>query len=244
MVKQLLLIPLLTLSVFGEKTERLLTNPVPEYAVKRASEKVTVDGRLDEGSWKKATPITLEFPWTEQSGEKQATIVRMLWDDEFLYVAYECGDQDITAKHTQHDDPTYEDDCVELFLNPNPEQNSYVGLEMSARSVLYDYLNKFPYTLEKSYDLKGVKLAVHLDGTLNNPSDRDKGWTLELAIPLSNFTELMNTKRLNAGMVWSANFNRWDGTEPHRRLSMWSDSGRLQPNPHNPARFGRLHFAL
>ena len=42
---------------------------------------------------------------------------------------------------------------------------------------------------------------------------------------------------------WIANLNRWDGTEPNRRLSQWSDSGLLKPNPHHPDRFGQLLFS-
>ena len=36
--------------------------------------------------------------------------------------------------------------------------------------------------------------------------------------------------------------NRWDGTEPNRRLSQWSDSGLIKPDPHYPDRFGQLLF--
>ena len=43
--------------------------------------------------------------------------------------------------------------------------------------------------------------------------------------------------------VWTANLNRWDGTEPNRRLSLWSDSGLEKPHPHNPKRFGELLFS-
>lgn len=236
-MKPWMLIPLLALSAYGQTTERPMTASIPDYDVKRASEKIVIDGRLDEAAWKNAKQITLQFPWDEQTGEKQRTTVRLLWDNDFLYVAYECADHDIVAKHTEHDDPTYEDDCVELFINPQPEQNTYAGLEMSARAVLYDYLYKFPHNLEKSYDLKNVQLAVQRDGTLNDSSDIDKGWVLELAIPLKNFG-----KQVTAGSIWRANINRWDGTEPHRRLSTWSDSGRIKPNPHNPERFGRIRF--
>jgi hypothetical protein len=48
-----------------------------------------------------------------------------------------------------------------------------------------------------------------------------------------------------AGDVWRAQLNRWDGSalqnEP-RQLSMWCHSGIVRPHPHNPERFGYLHF--
>jgi hypothetical protein len=63
---------------------------------------------------------------------------------------------------------------------------------------------------------------------------------LEVAIPWVNFEEL--ARRPDVGTVWNANLNRWDGTEPARRLSMWSDTLAERPNPHVPKRFGELVF--
>lgn len=218
-----------------------LPAPLPEYAVARATNALQIDGRLDDAAWSKAAVLTLGFPWDAQSGAKQATTVRLLWDDRYLYVAYDCADADITARHTRRDDPTWEDDAVELFISPAAGSNSYVGLEMNARGVLYDYLNKFPHSLDKTFDLDGVLLAARRDGTLNQP-DQDRGWTLEVAIPLAALQALDAAVPAAPGVVWSANLNRWDGSEPHRRLSMWSASGRPDPNPHAPQRFGRLRF--
>lgn len=243
-MKHLFFIPVLMLTLVSCKgnVERSIVTAIPDYDVKRASAKIAIDGRLDEATWRNASAIELQFPWEEQTGKKQSTKARLLWDDEYLYVAYECIDGDITARYETHDDPTYEDDAVELFINPNPSENIYIGLEMSARAALYDYLYRYPKNLEKSYDLKGAKLAVQRDGTLNDSTDQDKSWVLELAIPISNFAEFAGGKPVIAGTTWAVNINRWDGTEPNRRLSMWSDSGQRLPNPHNPQRFGRIHF--
>jgi hypothetical protein len=189
-----------------------------------------------------ATTATLQFPWEQQTGAKQKTTVRLLWSDDMLFVAFECEDADIVAHHEQRDDPTYKDDAVEIFIQPNPKTSIYIGLEMNARAVLYDYVNVYQQALMKAFDLKGVQLAANLDGTLNLTSDRDKGWALEVAIPLKNFSELMGGRPVETGTVWTANLNRWDGTEPNRRLSVWSDSATVRPSPHNPKRFGQLVF--
>ena len=44
------------------------------------------------------------------------------------------------------------------------------------------------------------------------------------------------------GSFWTANLNRWDGTEPNRRMSNWSDPLQPRANPHVPSRFGQLVF--
>jgi hypothetical protein len=220
----------------------LLAQPaIPRYEVKRAAGRIVVDGKLDDKAWAAAPGIEFVFPWEFQTGAKQKTTARLLWDDDYLYVGYECEDTDITALRTERDEPTYMDDAVEFFVNPKPSQTTaYFGLEMNARGVLYDYLMVDSKYAFKRFNMQGVLLATFIRGTLNTRGDEDKGWSLEVAIPWANFEEL--AKRPTPGTIWTANLNRWDGVEPNRRLSMWSDSGQTRPDPHVPARFGQLVF--
>ena len=94
----------------------------------------------------------------------------------------------------------------------------------------------------KRFDATGVEIATALRGTLNNRQDTDEGWTLELAIPWTNFEELSRRPPV-PGAVWKANLNRWDGVEPDRRMSIWSDPMQSTAWPHVPERFGELVFA-
>jgi len=215
---------------------------VPRYEVKRAAMPVVIDGKLDDKEWEAASPaVSLQFLWDSQTGAKQKTSARLLWDDQFLYVGYDCEDADITAQFLERDDPTYRDDAVEIFINPRPAQTGlYFGLEMNARAVLYDYLMYDSRFAMKRFNMQGVKVAVLLRGTLNVRGDKDEGWSLEVAIPWANFEEF--SPRPASGAVWKANLNRWDGVEPNRRMSIWSDPQQPQPRPHIPARFGELVF--
>ena len=224
--------------------ERSGLAPIPTYEVHRGTPRI--DGQLNDAAWKAAKPVVFVFPWADQTGKKQKTTARLTWDSDNLYVAYECEDDDITAVFSQHDDPTYKDDAVEIFIapaSPSPgAKNLYLGLEMNARAILYDYLYIFPQRLLKKYDLPGTQLAVSIKGTLNMSGDRDQGWSLEVAIPWRSFADLTDNPVPKPGERWIANMNRWDGTEPNRRLSQWSDSGMVKPNPHMPDRFGQLLF--
>ncbi|OYW12519.1 MAG: hypothetical protein B7X34_01800, partial [Acidobacteriia bacterium 12-62-4] len=119
------------------------------YDVKRTTGVVAIDGKVDEAAWKAAPPIEFIFPWEFQKGAKQKTVARLLWDDRYLYVAYECDDAEITAQFDKRDDPTYRDDAVELFINPKPSQSNYFGLELNARGTLYDYGNASGTTINQ-----------------------------------------------------------------------------------------------
>ena len=214
---------------------------VPRYEVKRASAPLTIDGELGEAAWAAAPAVTLQFLWESQTGPKQMT--RAHSDAQALYVGFDADDADITAQYTQRDDPTYRDDAVEVFVNPNPQQEVvYYGFEMNARGVLYDYVNYNSRTLFKRFDATGMKIATSLRGSLNVRTDTDSGWSLEAMIPWPNFEELSRRPPV-VGTVWKVNVNRWDGVEPNRRMSIWSDPQNNESWPHVPSRFGEIVFA-
>lgn len=241
----ILVVALVASAVYAEEAlEPGAVVDLPVYEVLRAAGRIEIDGKLDEADWSGRHGITLQFPWEDQTGAKQDTVVKMLWDDRNLYVGYDCQDAEITAVYDTHDDPTYKDDCVEIFISPNQQQiDLYYGLEMNCRAVLYDYFYVFKRSIIKKFDMRGVRLATDLRGTINVPEDKDDGWSLEVAIPFENFKDLARDIPPKPGSSWRINLNRWDGVEPHRRLSMWSPSGLESPNPHNPERFGTLIFS-
>lgn len=215
--------------------------PLPRYEVRRAKSKINVDGKLTDNAWEGAPVIELIFPFEQQTGKKQKTRVRLLWDDEALYAGYDCEDEDITAQQVERDAPTYLDDAVELFLNLKPSQQPvYFGMEMNARAVMYDYLWINGTGIFTQLDFRNYKLSTFLRGTPNARGDRDDGWSLEVAIPWQNFDGLAG--RPQPGTEWHAQMNRWDNVDPERVLSMWSHPLKRSPSPHVPERFGILVF--
>lgn len=214
----------------------------PRYEVRRAAAPIKVDGKIDPKEWSAASPAAeFIFPWDSQTGEKQKTRARLLWDDKFLYVAYEASDTDITAQVQGRDEFVYRDDTVEIFLNVKPSQTKvYYCAEVSVRGVVMDYVCIGGQYYMRRYDFEGMQVGVSVDGTLNMRGDRDRGWSLEMAIPWKNFADVAQPPRV--GTVYTANLNRWDGTDPDRRLSVWADSKLNWPHPHAPANFGELVF--
>src|SRR3954462_7513222 len=87
------------------QTQRTDLAPLPTYEVHRTATPPRIDGRVDDAAWQSAKAVTFIFPWPNQTGAKQKTTARLTWDDDNLYVAYECEDSDVTAVRTQRDDP-------------------------------------------------------------------------------------------------------------------------------------------
>lgn len=215
------------------------------YTVRRTPSPIKIDGRLDEDAWKKAQTFgRFEFPWWKE-GRKEQTVARMLWDDEFLYVAYDCRDAHVSATRTERDSQVYKDDCVELFTAPNPKRpHEYFNIEMNVnRAILDRHHPKGPGKPQTpNWNAKGIRIATTVDGTLNDDSDTDRGWVLEVAIPFSNFQVTTGKPYPDVGDVWHLNLNRLGG-ETNPQHSQWSPGTTPKPAFHTPDTFGRVTFS-
>ncbi|MFW6171241.1 MAG: carbohydrate-binding family 9-like protein [Planctomycetota bacterium] len=217
----------------------------PRHVISRASTTITIDGRLDEAAWKAAKSVgDFKFPWWE-NGKKEQTVAKLLWDDTHLYVCYRCEDAHIWAEHTERDSAVWLDDCVEIFVAPNPDQpDNYFNIEMNVRGVFLD--QHHPEGPEKEiteeWNASGIKIATCIDGTLNDDRDRDHSWTLEAAIPFKNFSSVARNTPPKPGDVWHLNLNRLGGkTNP--QFSQWSASNTEEPQFHAPRDFGHVVFS-
>jgi hypothetical protein len=187
-----------------------------EYVCRRAPATIKVDGRLDEAAWADAD-------WTEVFGDIEGplkaaprfrTRVQMLWDESYLYVAAYLEEPHLWATLTERDSIIFQDNDFEVFLDPDGDTHAYYELEMNALNAVWDLLLVRPYRdggpAVHSWDIQGLKTGVHLTGTLNDPSDRDKAWTLEIALPFAVLRECIAGKpeRPAAGDQWRVNFSR------------------------------------
>ena len=235
----------------GAFSERAQDPPtqVPTCQIMRASGPITVDGKADDPAWKKAELIEFIFPWSRiDKGERaQSTVARMLWDDDNLYIVYSCDDPYLDSKVTAHDGPVYEEDAVEIFATPNPDAlSAYFGYEMNITPALLDYIafeagEEQTKDIQFSWESEGVQLATTYDGTLNDHSDIDVGWILEIAIPFENFRHLGGRIPPREGDLWRLNLNRTKGDRG--RFSQWSDTRAENAAFHHSAYFGKAYFA-
>ncbi len=148
-----------------------------------------IDGKLDDAAWDRAS-------WTEEFVDIEGdlkpkprfrTQVKMLWDDEYFYVAADMEEPHLWGTLTERDAVIYHDNDFEIFIDPDGDTHNYYELEINALGTVWDLLLTRPYRdgghAVDSWDIAGLMSAVHLDGTLNDPSDTDRGWSVEIAMP-------------------------------------------------------------
>jgi hypothetical protein len=84
-----------------------------------------------------------------------------------------------------------------------------------------------------NWDFLGLRSAAFIDGTLNDPSDRDRGWTVELALPWRGFDVLANSDGRSLpphdGDVWRMDFSRFN---QYKAAPPANDSGGWAWSPH------------
>jgi len=197
--------------------------PVPEipfapkhYVCYRTAGPISIDGKLDEESWSKAawTDYFVDIQGSLKPAPRYKTRVKMLWDDSCLYVGAEIEEPNIWATLRQRDTVIFRDNDFEVFIDPNGSTQPYYETEINALGTVWDLLLRMPYrdgdrVAVNSWDIKGIRVGVGLHGTLDNPSDVDSGWTVEVAFPWESLGECaLNGAPPKDGSQWRINFSR------------------------------------
>ena len=236
------------------------------YVCYRATDIITIDGLLNESDWAAA-------PWTSYfvdiEGDKKPvplykTRMKMLWDDEYLYIAAVLEEPHVWATLRQRDTVIFYDNDFEVFIDPDGDTHNYYELEVNAFGTPWDLLLVKPYRdggpAVINWDINGLKVGTEIEGTINHPEDSDNGWSVEIAIPFQVLKECNKGSGLPAGGDrWRINFSRveWrtlieDGRykkeinpstgKPFPEYNwVWSPQGFI--NMHMPEMWGYLQFS-
>jgi hypothetical protein len=244
-------------------TDADMLDPFPHpkgYVCYRAASPVVINGDLKDAAWG-AAPWS--GPFVDIEGDRRPrprfrTRVKMLWDDEALYVAAELEEPHLWATLNEHDSVIFHDNDFEVFLDPDGDNHLYGELELNALNATWDLLLTKPYKdggkAVNAWEITGLNTAVKIDGTLNDARDADRGWTVEIRWPWKGLKELAGVGvPPKDGDRWRINFSRveWDvevidgkyrkvkGRPEHNWV--WSPQGVI--DMHRPERWGYLQFS-
>ena len=246
------------------------SHPIPydprHYVAYHVSAPIVIDGQLNDAAWG-------DIPWTEDfldiEGDLRPiptwqTKAKMCWTDSHFIIAALIEEPHIWATLTQRDAIMYYDDDFEVFIDPDADGHHYFEFEMNAYNAIWDLFMLYPYGIDDrrnyimNWDIKGIETAVHVDGTVNDPSDLDKSWSVEIAIPWATFKDFKTgADKPQLGDQWRINFSRVDWTmeiingeyakekdDDGKPLPednwVWSPTGYV--NMHKPETWGYVQF--
>ena len=116
------------------------------------------------------------------------TKLKLLYDQQNLYVAFEAKDQDVSCVHQNRDDPIYDHEAVELFIMPHvqaPKIGPYFELQASPKGVIFDAaFTGRRQGMDVSYNAS-QKVGTTVQGTLNQENDKDTGYISEWVVPFA-----------------------------------------------------------
>ena len=162
---------------------------------------------------------------------QQGTVVKSVWDADEWRVLFAVDDTHAWATLTERGAPLYQEEVVEVFIDPVGDLENYFEIEVNPLNAVLEVVlrrNRSGYGKDFAWRCEGLRTAVQRT---------DAGWCAELAIPFHSLV----AEPPQAGAKWRANFCRIDrppGVE--RELTAWSPPGRA--NFHTPEQFGWIEF--
>ena len=234
------------------------------------------DGQLNKGAWSKAR-------WTRDFGDIEGplkdtphyrTRAKMLWDERYFYVGAVLEETDLWATYEQRDMIVFHENDFEVFIDPDGDGREYYEIEINVLGTIFDLYLHRPYReggpAEHGWDTNNMLSSIQTFGSINDPSDRDKGWILEFAVPWSDFIpptkkadgtpwtlapireHLRRAASPQVGEVWRVNFSRvqWD-TEvaegAYKKIEgmpehNWTWTPQWEINMHVPEHWGFVEF--
>lgn len=206
-----------------------------EYKCKRIEENLTIDADLSKVEWIKANDMQLVDTVTGEA-ISHATSVRLLWNADYLYIAFQGEEDFIYATYDKFNDPLYEEDVVEIFLDDDKDLKTYIELEVNPRNAVLHY--------NMQNDLNGHHIAfARVENTITSAvlyDEEKRSLSYEIAIPMNEFitakhmppqkgdTWLFNAYRIN---------HKKDGTLDH-----YAAAKTEEVNFHKPMCFFTLAF--
>ncbi|MEL7530419.1 MAG: carbohydrate-binding family 9-like protein [Bacteroidota bacterium] len=224
-----------------------------------------IDGK-SEALWEQV-PWTERFVDIEGKPDQQApfdTRLKMIWDEQGLYFLARLEEPHLQASLTERESVIFQDNDFEIFIDPDGDTHLYYEYEINALGTEWDLLMAKPYRdggpAITAWDIEGVQSAVYLAGTLNDPSDTDQYWQVEIFFPWRSLLECAPRKRIpQDGDQWRINFSRvqWEWSVRQGRYEkkqdpqsgkplsesnwVWSPQGKI--NMHMPEQWGYLQFS-
>ncbi len=267
MPRQLVLLPILLIALASTASAQELYNTRPiidfnpeTYLILHAMDEIVIDGVIGDEEWSNA-PWTGDFvdilgPSCET--RRYQTRARMLWDDNYFYIAAEMEEPHVWGNLTECDSVVFYDNHFEVFIDPDDDTHLYYELEVNALNTIWDLLLVKPFRdggpAVDEFDTAGLITAVHVNGTVNDLSDLDTGWSVEIAIPWTALNQIAGVAcPPDTGDRWRMNFSRvqWfvhrvDGEyikvpDSREDNTIWSPQGVM--TMHYPEMWGIVEFS-
>ena len=184
----------------------------------------------DSIPWEMMEPMVLSGVVNEEEPRLQ-TIAKACWTDEALYIHFDCEDDHVVATMNDRDDPIYNEDVVEVFIDEEGKGLKYIELEVSPKNVIVDALITNDGTgkivVNKEWNAEGLLTDVQLQGSTR---------IYDIILPFVNVD-----KSPEPGTKWRWNVYRID-KDPSGTSHYWAWAPTGAVDFHLTHNYGIIHF--
>ncbi len=137
-----------------------------------------IDGNISEIAWQRASTLS-PFQNVDGTGEPQnPTQTALLWDSEHLYIGVKAYISEAQIPHisqTQNDSPIWEDECIEILMDPHLKTDTYYHFVINPIGALFDQQVNLPGTPYFRFAPQDVQPTLSQD-TMKTDFDADSDW--------------------------------------------------------------------
>ena len=217
-------------NVLPKNQENVQTNTEPDafldavQPVPRTVKPPIIDGNLSEITWQTATPLT---PFQNAEGTEEVnnlTETFLMWDAKTFYIGVKvhiANSQLPYLSQTQRDSPIWEDECIEILIDTNPQTDVYHHFVINPiRGIFDQQVNRpgvasfqfAPKDVQQTLDPQAMQTAFEADSVWNSDAEvatqiNAASWTLEMALPREGLEKSTQTPS-SLKNIWLFNIHR------------------------------------
>ncbi len=163
---------------------------VPGYEVARAAAPEAALLGADEKAWAGAVRVA----WGPSA---YTTSFSALWNDAGLFLRFDAQDPSPWHTMTRRDDHLWDEEVVEIFLDPDRSGRDYYELEVNPANVVCDLRMISPWPDKKGdidWNLAGLQTRV---APLKDAGGRTVGWTATALLPWPGLADLPSARKVS-----------------------------------------------
>jgi hypothetical protein len=221
------------------------------YLIRRAEKTPEFTGDWDGPAWKMADVLDIAHFYARSSSHRPVTQAKILYDQDGLYVFFKVKDRYVRSVHTNYQDSTCLDSCVEFFVEPKAGKG-YFNFEFNCGGTLLLYFIEDPKITASGFEkyslvdksLADLMRVYHsMPATVPQEIESPVEWKIEYSIPFKLFEHYLGALGEVRGQTWRANLYKCGDQTSHPHWASWSPIGD-QGSFHQPQCFAPIQFAL
>lgn len=221
-------------------------NKAMRYTVQRAETAFKLEDDWNQGQWRDTESLGLAHHMGAKPKHFPDTQVKLLYDDENIYVFFKVEDQYVRAVAQTYHDPVFQDSCVEFFFTCGTDiAEGYFNLEANCGATfLFCHQTARGENQQQVSigDCQSIRIVSSLPQKVDPEISEPTVWTVKYALPIAILKKYAPVEKPRPGVTWKANFYKCADETSYPHWLTWNPVDRPSPDFHLPQYFGTISF--